>query len=98
MYKRQENSNTIMKKHITFDSLYVVPYNPYLLKIFQAHIDMKWCNKSNLVKYLFKYINKEYDQITAVVVQNGTEGSYVIKNIDETKHYLDCWHVSPSEA
>lgn len=87
-----------MKNHVTLDSRYVIPYNPYLLKKFQAHINMEWRNQSRSVKYLFKYINKGYDRTTTVVVQNGTDGSYMIRNVDEIKHYLDCRYVSPSEA
>lgn len=87
-----------MKKNVTFCSRYVVPYNPYLLKTFQAHINMEWYNQSSSMKYLFKYINKGYDRITDVVVQNGTDGSSVIKNVDEIKKYLDRRYVSPSEA
>lgn len=90
MYRRRENRNTIIKKHITLDSRYVIPYNPYLLKKFKARINMKWCNQSSQVKYLFKYINKGYGRITVVVVQNATDESSVIKNVNEIKQYLDC--------
>ncbi|XP_058774322.1 uncharacterized protein LOC131648594 [Vicia villosa] len=77
---------------------YVVPYNPYLLKKLQAHINMEWCNQSTSVKYLFKYINKGYDRIIAVVVQTDADGSPSVIIIDEIKQYLDCRYVSPSEA
>lgn len=98
MYRRRETGNTVMKKQVQLDNRYVVPYNPYLLKKYQAHVNMEWCNQSTSIKYLFKYINKGYDRITAAVVQTESDGTSVIRNVDEIKQYLDCRYVSPSEA
>ncbi|XP_050910051.1 uncharacterized protein LOC127123919 [Lathyrus oleraceus] len=98
VYRRRENDNTVMKKHVTLDSRHVIPYNAYLLEKIQAHINMECCNQSSSVKYLFKYINKGCDRITIIVVENGTDRSSVIRNVDKIKQYLDCRHVSPSEA
>ncbi|CAK8572989.1 unnamed protein product [Lathyrus sativus] len=98
VYRRRETGNIVMKNHIVLDDRYVVTYNPYLLKKFQAHINMEWCNQSTLVKYLFKYINKGYDRITAAVVQTDSDGSSVIRNVEEIKQYLDSRYVSSSEA
>ncbi|XP_058740878.1 uncharacterized protein LOC131613207 [Vicia villosa] len=77
---------------------YGVPYNAYLLKKFQAHINMEWCNQGTSVKYLFKYINKGYDTITAAAVEIDTDENFIVRNIDEIRQYLDCRYVSPSEA
>ncbi|KAI5402012.1 hypothetical protein KIW84_066465 [Lathyrus oleraceus] len=98
MYRRRETGNTVMKKQVQLDNRYVVPYNPYLLKKYQAHVNMEWCNQSTSIKYLFKYINKGYDRITDAVVQTESDGTSVIRNVDEIKQYLDCRYVSPSEA
>ena len=98
VYRRRETGNTVLKKHVQLDNRYVVPYNPYLLKKFQAHINMEWCNQSTSVKYLFKYINKGYDRITAAVVQTDGDGSPSVRMVDEIKQYLDCRYISPSEA
>lgn len=98
IYRRRNNGNTIEKNGITLDNRSVVPHNPKLLLKYQAHINMEWCNQSTSIKYLFKYINKGYDRITAVIQPTEGDGSSNRGNIDEIKQYLDCRYVSPCEA
>jgi hypothetical protein len=98
VYRRRDTGITVLKKSIVLDNRYVVPYNAYLLKKYQAHINMEWCNQGTSVKYLFKYINKGYDRITAAVVRTESDGSSFGTDVDEIKQYLDCRYVSPSEA
>lgn len=98
VYRRRDNGNTVEKNGIILDNRWVVPHNPKLLLKYQAHINMEWCNQSTSIKYLFKYINKGYDRITAVIEPTQNEGSSVRGNIDEIKQYLDCRYISPCEA
>ncbi|XP_058726418.1 uncharacterized protein LOC131597759 [Vicia villosa] len=98
LYMRRDTGNTVTKKDVDLDNRFVVPYNPYLLKKFQAHINIEWCNQGTSVKYLFKYINKGYDRITATLVDTTNDGSSLNGELDEIKQYLDCRYVSPSEA
>lgn len=99
VYTRRDNGRHILKKGITLDNRHVVPHNPYLLMKYQAHINMELCKQSSSIKYLFKYINKGYDRITAAVVPDkSNQGNVKDTNADEIKKYLDCRYVSPSEA
>ncbi|KAI5393542.1 hypothetical protein KIW84_060604 [Lathyrus oleraceus] len=98
VYRRRDNGHTVLKNGIQVDNRNVVPYNAKLLTKYQAHINMEWCNQSTSIKYLFKYINKGYDRITAAIVPNDYGTSNQPKNVDEIKQYIDCWYVSPSEA
>jgi hypothetical protein len=62
VYRRRDLGHTVIKKDIVLDNRYVVPYNPKLLMKYQAHVNIEICNKSNCIKYLFKYINKGVDR------------------------------------
>ena len=55
-YKRQDNGTFILKNGIKLDNRNVVPYSPLLLLRYQAHVNIEYCNKTNSVKYLFKYV------------------------------------------
>ena len=62
-YKRRNDGRTITVKNVEFDNRWVVPYNPSLLKMFEAHINIEKCNQSSAIKYLFKYISKGSDRV-----------------------------------
>uniref|UniRef100_A0A0R0GI82 Helitron helicase-like domain-containing protein n=1 Tax=Glycine max TaxID=3847 RepID=A0A0R0GI82_SOYBN len=91
VYHRRNTGRTITKNVIIIDNRCIVPYNPKLLKKYQAHINIEWCNQSTSIKYSFKYINKGYDRVTAVMVHDDT-GTLPHANTpnDEIKEYLDC--------
>ena len=44
-------------------------------KKFQAHINVKWCNKGIFIKYLFEYVTKGADcaKIYVKKLRNGEE-------------------------
>lgn len=57
--------------------------------MFNAHINVEWCNNARAIKYLFKYIAKGPDKATMVIKDDVQ---------DEIKAYLDCRYLSASEA
>nr|GFC31687.1 hypothetical protein [Tanacetum cinerariifolium] len=45
LYKRRNDGNIIKKSRTYLHNGYVVPYNPGLLRRYQAHINVEWCNQ-----------------------------------------------------
>ncbi|GKB49987.1 hypothetical protein Tco_0900740 [Tanacetum coccineum] len=89
IYKRRNDGSTIKKSETDLHNGYVVPYNPGLLRRYQAHINVEYCNQVGSIKYLFKYINKGPDRVSATI--DGEE-------VDEIKDYLNCRYLSACEA
>ncbi|RYR40036.1 hypothetical protein Ahy_A09g045702 [Arachis hypogaea] len=56
--RRYDTRVVIEKKEVHMDNRNVVSYNTYLLMSYQEHVNVEYCNKSNGIKYLFKYVNK----------------------------------------
>ncbi|XP_019171191.1 PREDICTED: uncharacterized protein LOC109166756 [Ipomoea nil] len=97
LYRRRENGRTITKNGIALDNRYVVPHNRHLLLKYKAHINVEWCNQSRSIKYLFKYVNKGHDRVTAEFYKTSND-SDVGKSVDEINMYYDCRYISPCEA
>lgn len=65
VYRRRDDGRFVMKGVHRLDNRWVVPHNVQLLKKYQAHINIEWCNKTHFVKYLSKYITKVGDRARA---------------------------------
>ncbi|GKA60843.1 ATP-dependent DNA helicase PIF1-like protein [Tanacetum coccineum] len=89
IYKKRNDGSTIKKSGTDLHNGYVVPYNLGLLRRYQAHINVEYCNQLGSIKYLFKYINKGPDRVSATI--DGEE-------VDEIKDYLNCRYLSVCEA
>ncbi|XP_035845828.1 uncharacterized protein LOC118492136 [Helianthus annuus] len=100
VYRRRQTSNTVVKNGVTLDNRFVVPYNALLLRKYQCYVNVEWCNQSGSIKYLFKYINKEPDRVTASIFQANSTKNNTEQNVavDEIKAYLDCRYISACEA
>ncbi|KAK9733325.1 hypothetical protein RND81_04G060000 [Saponaria officinalis] len=72
---------------------WVIPYNPYLLSLFDCHLNIEVCSIINAVKYLYKYVSKGHDKIAFNVLKNG-----VSTTVDEIEQYQSGRWVSPCEA
>ncbi|XP_020082082.1 uncharacterized protein LOC109705725 [Ananas comosus] len=102
IYKRRNNGEYVTKNGVDLDNCYVVPHNLQLVVKYQAHINVEWCNKTRLIKYLFKYINKGPDRIRAIIEDDSSTTNSTCRQqdreVDEIKKYLDCRYLSAYEA
>ncbi|XP_028805231.1 uncharacterized protein LOC114760132 [Neltuma alba] len=96
-YRRRDDGRTIEVKGIPLDNRFVVPYNSFLLSIFQAHINVEKCNQSSAIKYLFKYISKGHDRVVASIYEGSQEGSSDC-TADEIHQYYNFRYISACEA
>lgn len=97
-YLRRDTGVTVERNGVHLDNLYVVPYNKMLLLRCQAHINVEFCNQSRAIKYMFKYMNKGHDKVTAALGredENFAESGVVV---DEIKIYYECRYVSKFEG
>ncbi|CAH1433200.1 unnamed protein product [Lactuca virosa] len=70
------------------------------LKQYQAHMNLEWCNQLGSIKYLFKYINKGLDRITASFydAKNNKKQHKENNDRDEIVEYYNCRYISACEA
>ena len=86
-----ENRKTVV------DNRYVVPYNPYLLTRFNAHINVEMVAAMGCVKYLYKYLLKGPDSATLQIV--ATENANVsVMNYDEITQFVSTRYMTPPEG
>ena len=64
-----------------------MPYNPYLSRLMQCHLNVEFCGSVRSVKYLYKYTYKGHDRATVE-----------ISSVDEISRFLDSRYVGPPEA
>ena len=69
-YRRRDNSKYVMKNGVPLDNRYIVPYNTYLSKKYNAHINVEICSTINSCKYLYKYVYKGPDMASVQVVDS----------------------------
>ncbi|XP_013632756.1 PREDICTED: uncharacterized protein LOC106338286 [Brassica oleracea var. oleracea] len=73
LYRRRRNDDaSTVKAGAVLDNTFVVPHNIKLLKKYEAHINVEWCNRTSAIKYLFKYITKGVDRATDVIEKGNT--------------------------
>ncbi|KAL7605791.1 uncharacterized protein LOC111883552 [Lactuca sativa] len=97
LYRRRNDGNFVEKSGVQLDNRNVVPYKKYLLKRYQEHINVEWCNQESSIKYLFKYINKGPDRATVAMEPNNNDSDNN-DAVDEIKEYYDCRYISACEA
>nr|XP_043620271.1 uncharacterized protein LOC122592127 [Erigeron canadensis] len=100
VYRRRKTGVTVEKNGVPLDNRYVVGYNPILIKLYQAHMNIEWCNQLGAIKYLFKYINKGPDRITVGFPKKNGNGDKENQTIheDEIAGYYDCRYIFACKA
>ncbi|XP_008190127.1 uncharacterized protein LOC103311980 [Acyrthosiphon pisum] len=71
-YCRPNNGPVARVRNQEVSNEFVVPYNPYLLAKYDAHINVEVCSTVKSVQYLYKYVYKGHDAAT-MEVWNGNE-------------------------
>ncbi|KAL6884616.1 hypothetical protein ACP4OV_010552 [Aristida adscensionis] len=96
VYRRRQDGRKEKVRGHELDNRWVVPYNPFLLRMFNCHINVEACGSIKAVKYLFKYLYKGHDRASVSV----TEAAKLEKNgdINEINLFRDARWVTPPEA
>ena len=70
-----------------YDNRWIVPYNPYLIRRYKAHINVEVCTTVQAVKYIHKYVYKGRDRATLKIADT-----------DEIRRYVTCRYIGPFQA
>ncbi|GBO19035.1 hypothetical protein AVEN_156689-1 [Araneus ventricosus] len=70
IYRRRATEPVQVGKY-SIDNRWVVPYNPWLLKKFNAHINVEVFASVKSVKYLYKYVYKGHDVASVKIQKEG---------------------------
>lgn len=95
IYRRRNDQRKVFVRNAELDNRWVVPYNPFLTRKYQAHINVEVCSSVQSVKYIFKYIYKGHDA-AVVQVNEGTNTGTL--DWDEIKSFLDTRYISAPES
>ncbi|XP_027120568.1 uncharacterized protein [Coffea arabica] len=92
-YRRRNDGKRVKVRRYDLDNRWVVPYNPYLLPLFDCHMNVEICSTIKLVKYLYKYIFKGHDLVNFHIIAQNTSD-----DVDEIREFQQGRWVSPPEA
>jgi hypothetical protein len=95
LYRRKDDGRVVVKGSHVLDIRWVVPYNPYLCRVFRCHINVEICSSVKSAKYLYKCVYKGHDRIQARVAPADEDPTAQ----DEPQRYLEAatsQHPKPS--
>ena len=95
-YRRRNDGKTVLVRGVDLDNGWVVPYNPYLTKKYDCHINVEVCNSVHAVKYLYKYIYKGHDRAVIQMGNDNQVGNDIVE--DELKTFEEGRYISAPEA
>jgi hypothetical protein len=102
LYRRRDTSIIVRRSEQNLDNKWVVPHNLYLIKKYQAHINVEYYNKSRILKYLCKYVNKGLDR-AKFIFQEVKRGKDISPDkqtgeINEIQEYLDARYICEQDG
>ena len=80
-YKWRNDGKYVMKNGVPLNNKWVVPYNQFLNRKYNAHINVEISSSIKSCKYLYKYIYKGPDMASVAVdlqLQNNTHQGHEI--------------------
>ena len=80
-YKRPNNGRFVMKRGHMLTNQHVVPYNPFLLLHFNAHINVEWCASLLAIAYIMKYVCKGNDRVAVEMDMPDEPDNEVVNNM-----------------
>ena len=96
LYRRRDNTN---EQHVIRNQAvhngWIVPYNVFLSKTFEAHINVEMCHTVSAVKYLCKYFTKGHDRARVGFTRDANNTTL---SLNEVKEFVDTRCVTPPEA
>ena len=97
-YRRRNDGKCVTKKDISLDNRWVVPYNPYLSKKYNAHINVEICSSIKSCKYLYKYFYNGPEMASVAIAVDGTAQQQNAKETDEIRKYVNLRFLTASEG
>ena len=94
---RRNDGQFVDKKGIQLHNRYVVLYNPYLSKKYNAHINVEIYSSMKSCKYLYKYVYKGPD-MASVAVQLAGDSIRSDKKHDEIDKFVNSKFITASES
>ncbi|XP_048541096.1 uncharacterized protein LOC125520269 isoform X2 [Triticum urartu] len=98
LYRRRDDGRRVYKNGHYLDNRHVVPYSMAMLKKFQGHINVEWCNKTQVMKYLFKYVTKGADYSKVMLERLKKLTTTGCRTVDEVQEYLICRYICEYDA
>lgn len=74
------------------DNQWVVPYNPWLLRQLNCHINVEICTSVKSIKYVLKYVHKGSDQATFRINDENKSSE------DEIQNFVNARYIGSTEA
>jgi len=81
----------------TYDNLWDMPYNAYLLLQYNAHINVEYCVMVKAIKYLNTFF-KSHDSTVITITPDTTSLTVNDSVTDEIRNYIDCHYIGAMEA